>query len=121
MPSDLDPGVAIRRLDDLVGDEVLVLVDHRVVVAASDQALDREEGAFRVGHRLALGRLADEPLAVVGEGDDRRRRARPFGVLDDLRGLAVHDRDARIGRAEVDTDNFSHFTVSFRQTGRALL
>ncbi len=61
----LDPGVAVRGLDDLVGDELLVLLDHRVVVAAADQALDREDGLFRIGDRLALGRLADEPLAIV--------------------------------------------------------
>ena len=109
----LDPGVAVRRLDDLVGDELLVLLDHRVVIAAADQALDREEGALRVGDRLALRRLADQPLAVAGEGDDRRRGARPFRVLDDFRVLAVHDRDARIGRAEVDTDYLSHSSSPF--------
>ena len=73
---DLDPGVAIVGLDDLVGDELLVLLDHRVVEAAADQALDREDGVLGIGHRLALGRLADEALAVVGEGDDRGRRPR---------------------------------------------
>ena len=105
----LDPGVAVRRLDDLVGDELLVLLDHRVVVAAADQALDREEGVLRIGHRLALGRLADQPLAVVGEGDDRGRGARALRILDDLGVLAVHDGDAGIGRAEVDADDFGHF------------
>ena len=61
----LDPGVAVGRLADLVGDELLVLLDHRIVVAPADQALDREDGLFRIGDRLALGRLADETLAVV--------------------------------------------------------
>jgi len=106
----LDPGVAIVGLDDLVGDELLVLVGHRVVVAAADQPLHREDGAFRVGDRLALGRLADEAFVAVGvaEGDDRRRGARAFRVLDHLGVLAVHDGDAGIGRSEVDTDYFSH-------------
>lgn len=36
---------------------------HRVVVATPDQPLYREQRAFGVGDRLALGRLADEPLA----------------------------------------------------------
>ena len=96
------------RLCDLVGDELLVLLDHRVVVAAADQALDREDGLFRIGDRLALGRLADEPLAVVGEGDDRRRGAHAFGVLDDFRRFAFHDGDAGIGGAEVDADDLAH-------------
>ena len=104
----LDPGVAVAGLADLVGDELLVLLDHRVVVAAADQALDREDGLFRIGHRLALGRLADQPLAVVGEGDDRGRGAHAFRVLDDSRGLAFHHGDARIGGAEVDADDLGH-------------
>ena len=102
------PGVAVRALDDLVGHHVLVLLDHRVVEAAADQALDREEGVGRVGDRLALGRLADQALAVVQEGDDGGRGARALGVLDHLGRLAVHDGDARVGGAEVDADNLAH-------------
>ena len=105
-------------LADLVGDELLVLLDHRVVVAPADQALDREDGLFRIGDRLALGRLADETLAVVGEGDDRRRGAHAFGVLDDFRGLAFHDGDARIGGAEVDADDLAHGSSSQIAAGR---
>ena len=116
----LDPGVAVAGLDDLVGDELLVLLHHRVVVAAPDQALDREEGVFRIGDRLALGRLADETLAVVGEGDDRRRGAHAFGVLDDFRIFAFHDGDAGIRGAEVDADDLAHGSSSqLRRAGRA--
>ena len=114
----LDPGVAVDCLGDLVGDELLVLLDHRIVVAAADQALDREDGLFRIGDRLALGRLADETLAVVAEGDDRRRGAHAFGVLDDFRSLAFHDGDARIGGAEVDADDLAHGSSSQFAAGR---
>ncbi len=109
----LDPRVAVAGLRDLVGDELLVLLDHRVVVAPSDQALDREDGLFRVGDRLAFRRLADETLAIVREGDDRRRGARALRVLDDLGGCAFHDGDAGIGRAEVDADDLSHVSPLF--------
>ncbi len=109
---DLDPGVAIAGARNLVRDELLVLVDHRVVVAATDQPLDREDGAFRIGDGLTLGRLADEPLAVIGEGDDRRRRAHALGVFDDFRGLAFHHGDARIGGAEIDADDLAHGSSS---------
>ena len=94
--------------DDLVGHQALVLGDHRVVVAAADQALDRIEGVGRVGDRLALGRLADQPLAAVGEGDHAGRGARALAVLDHPDILAFHDGDAGIGGAEVDTDDFAH-------------
>ena len=67
------PGVAVGRLDDLIGDEAHVLLGHRIVEVAANQALDREEGAFRIRHTLTLCRLADQTLAVVGERDDRRR------------------------------------------------
>src|SRR5262249_17066162 len=102
------PGVAVGGAHDLVGDELLVLLDHRVVVAAADQALDREERLFRIGDRLALGRLADQPLAVVRERHDRRRGPHAFCVLDYLRRLAFHYGNARIGGAEVDADDLAH-------------
>ena len=44
------------------------------------------------------------------------RGARAFRILDDLGGLAFHDGDAGIGRAEIDADNFSHVLSSLRQT-----
>ncbi|MGY3077703.1 hypothetical protein ACVWZZ_004074 [Bradyrhizobium sp. LM6.10] len=104
----LDPGVAVGSLHDLVRNELLVLLDHRVVVAAADQALHCEEGALGIGDGLALGRLADEALTVVGHGDDRRRRAHAFGILDDFGVLAIHYGDARIRGTEVDPDDLSH-------------
>ena len=44
---DLDPGIAVGGPHDLVGDELLVLLHHRVVVAPADQPLDRKDGASR--------------------------------------------------------------------------
>ena len=62
----LDPGVAVVAAHDRVRHQPLVLGDHRVVVAAADQALDGVEGVGRVGDRLALGGLADQAFTVVG-------------------------------------------------------
>ena len=53
----------------------------------------------RVGDRLALGDLADESLAVLGEADDRGGRATAFGVRDDDGIAAFHDRDDGVRRA----------------------
>ena len=80
----LDPGVAVRAFDDLVGNELHVFLGDRVVELAADQALDRKNRVFGVGDGLALGRLADQAFAVFGEGDDRRRGARAFRVFDDF-------------------------------------
>src|SRR5262249_55271743 len=104
----LDPSVAVGSLDDLVGDELLVLLDHRVVVAAADQALHCEEGTLGVGHGLALGGLADQPLAIIAESDDRRRGAHAFRVFDDFGVLAIHYGDARVRGAEIDPYDLSH-------------
>ena len=41
------------------------------------------------------------------------RRVGALGILQNLRLSAFHDGDARVGRAEVDTDNFSHSRQSF--------
>src|SRR6185437_12491840 len=106
----LDPGIAVLALDDVVGNERGVLLGHRIVEAAADQALDRENGVVAVSDRLALRRLADQALPVLGEGDDRWRSACAFGILDYLGLAPFHHRDARVGRAEVDTDHFGHVT-----------
>ena len=105
---DLDPGVAVIAVDDLVGDKALVLFHHRVVIAPSDQALDGEQGVFGVGDGLALGRLADQPFAARRKSDHRRRRARAFGIFDDLGLRALHHRDAGIRRTEINANDFAH-------------
>ena len=97
--------------DDLVRHEVEIFLHFRIGELATDQALHRVERVLGIGHRLALGRGADEYLIVL-ERDDRRRGAIAFRILDNTRGRAFHDRDAGIGRAEVDTDDLAHLTVS---------
>jgi hypothetical protein len=74
----LDPGVAVRALDDLVGDQLGVLLGDRIVEAAADQALDREDvlSGLVTAWRLAGWPIRRSPSLV--KGDDRRRRARAF-------------------------------------------
>ena len=113
LPAGLDPGVAVAAVDHRIGQVLAVLGDHRVVRAPADQALDRKDRVGRVRDRLPLGRLAHEALAV-GEGDDRGRRARPFGVLDHARLGAIHDGNAAVRGSKVDTDDFGHNLRSSR-------
>ena len=77
-----NPGVAVLSFHDVVGNEFLVLFDHWIVHPAANQALDCKERVFRVGHRLALCRHADHGFIVFAKCDDRRRRARAFGILN---------------------------------------
>ena len=94
-PPTLHPGVAVRRLDDLVGREPRLALRPRARELLPHEPLDRVDGVRGVGHRLALGRLADEALAARREADDRRRRARPLGVRDDADLELVRPRSSR--------------------------
>src|SRR6202020_1702001 len=81
---------------------------HVVSELAADEALDRSYGVRRIGDGLALGGLSDQHLAILGEGNDGRRGAITLAVLDDFGLAALHDRDARIRRTEIDTNHFTH-------------
>ena len=106
----LDPGVAVVGARDLVGHQLDVLLRLLLVELAADEPLHRVDGVLGVGDRLALGRRADQHLAVVGEGDDRGGRARAFRVLDHLGLAALHDRDAGVRGSEVDADDLCHWS-----------
>ena len=82
-------------------------VDVYTVVRAH-VALDGNDGAVRVGHSLALCHLTDHALAVLGERDNRRGRARAFRVRDDDGFAALHNGYARVCRTEVNTNDFAH-------------
>ena len=98
--------VTVGRRDDGVGHHLHFLGD--LGVTASHEALDREDGVLRVGDRLALRHLADEPLARLGESHDRRRQSTALWVGDDNGLAALHDGDNGVGGAQVDTDDFAH-------------
>ena len=93
--------------DDLVRHEVEIFLHFRVGEFAADEALHRVERILRIRDRLALGCRADQYFIVL-ERDDGRRGAIAFRVFNHARRIAFHDRDARVRRTEVDTDNFTH-------------
>src|SRR6266404_469423 len=94
----------------------------RLVITATDEALDREEGPFGIGYRLALGGLSDEALTVIAEGNNGWGRPHAFGIFDDFRRLAIHYGNARIGGAEIDPNDLSHgpHILFLQQVGWAL-
>ena len=106
LPCAVDAHVAVAGRDDLVRHHLHLFGDF--VEPAAHEALDREDGVLGVGHGLPLGDLADQPLAGLGEGDDRRRQPAAFRVGDDDRLAAFHDRDDGVGGAQVDADDFAH-------------
>ncbi len=71
-------------------------------------ALHGADGPVHVRDRLALGDLADEHLAVLGEGDDGRRGPGALGVGDDGGLAALQNADDGVSRAQVDADRTCH-------------
>jgi hypothetical protein len=49
---------------------------------------------------------------MLGERDDGGRCPCSFRVLDDAGSLALHDGDARVGRAQVNTDDRTYKIVN---------
>src|ERR1019366_308301 len=102
------PSVAVLDLDDLEWHHGNVFLHHLLVETAADQTLHAIQRVGRIGDGLAFGGGTPQHLAVFHIGDDGRCGACAFRVLDHL-GLAVfHDGHAGVGRAQVDTDDFSH-------------
>ena len=103
-------GVALQLLQnhgaDLLG-RIVFAVDVHPIVGAH-LPLNGNHGAVRVGDRLALGHLADEALAVLGEGHHRGGGAAAFRVGDDGGLGALHHGHTGIGGAQIDTDNLAH-------------
>ena len=91
---------------DLLG-RILLSIDVDPVVAAH-LALDGADGALTVGDGLTLGHLADQALSVLCKCDKRGRGARTLGIGDDDRLAALDDRDAGVGRAQIDSYDSGH-------------
>jgi hypothetical protein len=105
----VDAHVAVGAGLDLVGDDRLLLFD--LGLLAPHEALDREDRVLGVHHRLALGDGADEAVAAFGEGDHRRCRSPALGVLQHGWLAALQHGDAGVGRAQIDSDRFTHYSV----------
>ena len=96
---------------DLLGG-VLLAVDVRRGPTGADVALDRTQRPVDVGHRLVLGGLTDQHLAVARERHDRGCGPRTLRVRDDRRLAALEDGDDGVGGPEVDADRTSHVLSS---------
>jgi hypothetical protein len=103
-------GVPLQLLQDERADllgGVLFVVDLDVPVGAH-LALDRADGPVDVGHRLPLGDLADEHLAVLGERDHRWGGPRALRVGDNCGLPAFEDSDDGVSGPEVDPYRTCH-------------
>nr|GFC09958.1 hypothetical protein [Tanacetum cinerariifolium] len=88
---------------------VFLLLGYLIEVAAHE-ALDAGNSVRGVSNGLALSRVAylTLALATVEKSDNRRSRATAFGVGNYNRFVAFHYGNARVGGAQVYTDDFAH-------------
>ena len=110
-----DAHVVVRTLDDAVRHDLERAAHRGRAPLAADQALRGVDRVLGVRDRLALRDVTDEPLAVLGDRDHRRRRLVAAAVRDDGRRAVLDDRHARVRRAEVDADHLvaSHGSLIF--------
>lgn len=65
----------------------------------------RRKPTFRVGCQLVFRGITDQPFALGCERDVRRRDAVTLIIGDDLHASVFEDANARVRRAEIDTDH----------------
>ncbi|CAB4577402.1 unannotated protein [freshwater metagenome] len=71
-------------------------------------ALDRRDGAVNVGNSLALGGLANQDVAVLGEGHHRRGGSEALGIGNDLRFTRLQHGHRAIGGSQVNSYCSTH-------------
>ena len=84
------------------------------------QPLNRENRVLRVNDSLPFSRLADKALIILVEGNHRWGRSPTFSIGDDNWFATLKHSDNRIGRAEVNTNNFTHDISSYSRKGTIL-
>ena len=86
-----------------------VRLDLRVTKLTTDETLERKDGVRRVDDGLTLCGKTDKTFTatVLGEGDNGGCRPVALSILNDARGLALHDGGARLRGAQVNTDDRS--------------
>jgi hypothetical protein len=82
-----------------------VLLGVLVIESATNQTLGSVDGVLGVLYGLTLGDITNKAGAVISEGDDRGSSSLTFGVLDNLGIARLHDSDAGVGSAQIDSDN----------------
>jgi hypothetical protein len=92
---------------------VFHVVPHLLVLELStNQTLEGKDGVLRVHNCLSFSRQTNKTLAMLGKRDDGGCCPCSFRVLDNAGSFTLHDGDARIGRAQVNTDNRTYKIVN---------
>ena len=104
--------VAVGRGADLVGHAAQGALHFRVVELAAHETLDGEDGVLRVHHRLAVGKLPDQALALLVDGYHRGDQTPAFCRRDDGRLAAFHHGHGGVRRPQVNSYDLTHVLTS---------
>src|SRR3569623_1765447 len=107
LAADLEGRIAVRGRDDLERDALGLFLRVSVGELPTDETLAREHGVLGGGDCLTASDVTYEDFALLVESDHRRGQARALLVCDDLRLLALHDRDHGVRGAKVDADDLA--------------
>ena len=84
-----------------------VLLNFLVSVLPPNQPLEREDGVLGVDDCLTLRWETNETFAMLRECDDGRCCPVTLSVLNHTGSLSLHDRDARVRRTQVNTNDWA--------------
>ena len=84
----------------------------RVVILATHQALDGEDGVFGVGDRLTARHLSDQALAALRDRHNGRSQARTLAILKHGRLARFNHRYDGVSCSQVNANYLSHSLVS---------
>src|SRR5205814_2422844 len=96
---------------DAVGRRRNRIFDLRRRPLSTDEPLGRGDRVLGVGDRLPLRDMSDQAFAGLGQGHHRWRRLVAAAVGYDDGFVIVHDGNARVGRAKVNTNHAFHEEV----------
>ena len=82
-----------------------VILDLRVLELSTNKTLESEDGILGVHDGLTLGWETNQTFSVLCERDNGRSRSCTLSVFNNPRRLALHDRDTRICRSQINSNN----------------
>lgn len=100
--------ISVGRLFNAVGKYLEILLNFRRIILPTNEPLNSKYGVFRIGHRLALGDLSDQPFALIRNTDHGRGCPASLFVRDDVSIFTLENRNARVGGSKVDSNSFPH-------------
>ena len=107
-PCTSDAHIAFVGRSQLIGEVGLKALYLRRVETPAHQSLDGVNGVAGIRDHLAFGDLPKQPISLFGKRHDGRCRPATQAIGDDLNRRSLQNRNARVRRAKINSDDFAH-------------